>query len=694
MTTLNNTGNSPLQTPGFGSIPLNFELPPNARFAHGLVDYRHSPRLTKREMAMIRLIQSITEQAGWDRALLQPDKVQLMEWYREAAEGPEGFLISAAAWNWCVEELRDKAKKWQETGRLLVFDSSSAVCQADVSLLVGSAEDIRTQVGRLGSQKRHDSPLVDPFLFPLIYGRTPVLVAGGQVGLQNLWGSVGEIARELPVHPFDELRRRPIDLSRHAGSGGGQESCYSNSFQWLPCEVEFASNGDMPNMRITSYVNNLHPHHHQALYAHLERLISCSVPSWNDVLFYSNTRGCRPPRILTYGCHIHDYQQKHEIFRDLYPLRRWEALCSTYKEWENIRAAAFEYITGPEPPKWKQAKPLPLCAVNLLEELKPEHWDNPVEINRLARYKRARLAWFDHPEPGVSFTYEQWRQGQFTGRALLPQRIGQFPDPLHHEHIPICLQQKFQQEGLQVVVEISQIGLTQDDPTFAGDIDFHTEGLRNDRIVATSLYAVEAKNITQPRISFEHEDKIHAGELECKVPEALATVLDVDDWKLLKERPLRALHEFGSIPITEGQLLTWPNTFRSKQEPFCLEDPGQPGNLTLIKLRLVDPHYRICSTRNVPPQQHEWWAAAARRAANLDSRLPPELVELVMKQTGWWPISTAEARLVREKIRMDHERARRAIDECVGHHIVVFLPYDGYMAQDATVTTQGVYESP
>ncbi|CAI7583195.1 unnamed protein product [Penicillium glandicola] len=141
----------PLQVPGFGSIPPTFELPPEARFAHGLVEYRHSPRLTKREMAMLRLMRHITEHPGWDRAILDSDETKLVQWYQDATEETEGFLISTATWNWCLAELRNKAETWQATGRLLVFDSSSAVCQADLSTTV-SREEFQHRVARLGSQ--------------------------------------------------------------------------------------------------------------------------------------------------------------------------------------------------------------------------------------------------------------------------------------------------------------------------------------------------------------------------------------------------------------------------------------------------------------------------------------------------------------------------------------------------------------
>lgn len=77
------------------------------------------------------------------------------------------------------------------------------------------------------------------------------------------------------------------------------KSCWSTRFQWLPCEVKFSSDGTK-NVRVTSYINNLHPQHHRDLYALLEVLIAQAVPTWNDVLF-KGTHGRSPPRILTYG---------------------------------------------------------------------------------------------------------------------------------------------------------------------------------------------------------------------------------------------------------------------------------------------------------------------------------------------------------------------------------------------------------
>jgi hypothetical protein len=424
-------------------------------------------------------------------------------------------------------------------------------------------------------------------------------------------------------------------------------------------------------------VNNLHPYDHRAFYGHLENLISCSIPSWNEILFYGDTRGLRPPRILTYGCRIQNYREDHEVFKGWQgPFLDWRVQCDSKSEWDKKCDEIREYALGPEPPVWKQANPVSWQPANLLESITPEQWEIPKYVNRILWAKRARRAWFDHPEPGISFSYEQWKQGRFTGQALVPQRLGNYPDPLHHDHIPVRLEEKFSKEGLQVIVQVSRIDLTPQSPSYRGEANFHIEGLRNENIVATTMYVVEAENITQARVSFQQEDKIHASELECVVPEAISTILDVDyrepgDWGEAESR--RAVHTFGSVPLAEGRLMSWPNTLRSKEEPFTLLDPSQPGHLTVIKLRLVDPHCRICSTRNVPPQQHHWWSRTAREASNLDSRLPPELVHIVMEQTDYWPMSGKQAQDLREDFRRDHERAQEAAVDGEGYHLSLLL---------------------
>ncbi len=60
----------------------------------------------------------------------------------------------------------------------------------------------------------------------------------------------------------------------------------------------------------------------------------------------------------------------------------------------------------------------------------------------------------------------------------------------------------------------------------------------------------------------------------------------------------------------DGRLVVYPNVMQHRVEPCELADRTRPGRRRFLIIHLVDPHFRICSTRNVPPQQYDWWAAA------------------------------------------------------------------------------------
>jgi hypothetical protein len=84
------------------------------------------------------------------------------------------------------------------------------------------------------------------------------------------------------------------------------------------------------------------------------------------------------------------------------------------------------------------------------------------------------------------------------------------------------------------------------------------------------------------------------------------------------------------------KLLTIRNS-QHRVSSFHLEDPTKPGHRRFIALWLVDPHRRIISTANVPPQQMDWWldsvlgkTTESRTAAI--SKLPVELVALLQEK--------------------------------------------------------------
>lgn len=83
--------------------------------------------------------------------------------------------------------------------------------------------------------------------------------------------------------------------------------------------------------------------------------------------------------------------------------------------------------------------------------------------------------------------------------------------------------------------------------------------------------------------------------------------------------------------------------------PFKLEDPSKPGHRKLLALFLIDPHCRIISTANVPPQQKDWWSPKIRDSERLTT-LPNEIVDHIMEDVEEFPISLEEAKKLRLKL--------------------------------------------
>lgn len=270
-----NTGDGQLKVPGFG-YDYRFELdsmfPKNQdRFRHGANDFKQWPRLTAREVAMMGVMNALTDKKDWHEKVFDDEIVA--RWKEEAHAVP---LISDMAWDWCLTELRDKARRFEGTGRVLVFDAGSRISKSDRRVTEALRQELKEAVRPL--LERPDSErdwhpdsddkvlnLVHPSLFPLVYGRTKVLVNGGTVPLN--FSSAG---------PYGEAETAPYieqpPPNRNPGWNQPVREMWSRKFQWLPCEVEFTESTGI-DVQITSYINNLHPTHHAAVYAAIEKII-------------------------------------------------------------------------------------------------------------------------------------------------------------------------------------------------------------------------------------------------------------------------------------------------------------------------------------------------------------------------------------------------------------------------------------
>lgn len=132
-----NSGSGPLRVPGFSGFQIDADLYEDsvwhnehagmvyAYFLEGIEGWQ-GLRLTARELAMLGLIESITDKPDWDKKVFNGAIVD--KWREEAMALP---LISKAAWDWVLTEVRDKANSFQTTKRVLALDTNARSAKSD-----------------------------------------------------------------------------------------------------------------------------------------------------------------------------------------------------------------------------------------------------------------------------------------------------------------------------------------------------------------------------------------------------------------------------------------------------------------------------------------------------------------------------------------------------------------------------------
>lgn len=183
---------------------------------------------------------------------------------------------------------------------------------------------------------------------------------------------------------------------------------------------------------------------------------------------------------------------------------------------------------------------------------------------------------------------------------------------------------------MQVIVSIGSIDLDPVSKTLHQQ-PWQLQGLLNEHIVATSVYIYRAANVAAD-ISFRQETPI-AGALyrddHRRAPSWIreSSVDQTDAFRSTRgddrqgicgvfglseeamdprEAPdFLPLYQTGQIKLSQGRLVAFPNILETHINVELL-DKTLPGQLAYVTINLVGPHYRICSSANVPPQQPHW----------------------------------------------------------------------------------------
>lgn len=196
---------------------------------------------------------------------------------------------------------------------------------------------------------------------------------------------------------------------------------------------------------------------------------------------------------------------------------------------------------------------------------------------------------------------------------------------------------------LQVIWKIGQIRLTPEQPKYPGG-SWHTEGMRDEAIVATAIYYAESENVTASHLAFR--EQVEEPDYEQYDDQGVKLMFNLEDRRSLNQ-PL------GSCATLPKRMLAWPNTLQHCVQPFELTDREKPGHRSIVVAFLVDPYLRIPSTTSVPPQQREWLVMELRAMSRF-WRLPQDCFACIVKHLeGGMSFEQAVER--RERLMMERK---------------------------------------
>jgi hypothetical protein len=188
------------------------------------------------------------------------------------------------------------------------------------------------------------------------------------------------------------------------------------------------------------------------------------------------------------------------------------------------------------------------------------------------------------------------------------------------------------------------------------------DSIQNERICATAIYYYDSKNITESQLAFRQrasdlQDVSYPQEQHEFLQEVYGFGPEVDG-----HNDVQITQDLGSVGCREGRLITFPNTLQHRVAPFALADRSQPGHRKILALFLIDPHNRIISSANVPPQQDEWATEIQETIHKvLSERLPAELQRMVAEDIPSWSMTMDEAKEYR--LELMEERSARQADQ-------------------------------
>lgn len=187
--------------------------------------------------------------------------------------------------DWITAELRWRAPRYKKKGQVNVFDGvvkSDKAITPELRQALTDATRPLVQPGLQTGTRNKYQILIDPMSYPLLYGRTKVLM-DGEIPLDECLVS-GGLGSTISLHHANRSSRDP-HLRRQTMPNGifySSKTCsnYDMRHQCIPFDIKFTKQG----CQIESYINDLHPRTHAGTYKVIEKIISQTIPLWNESL--------------------------------------------------------------------------------------------------------------------------------------------------------------------------------------------------------------------------------------------------------------------------------------------------------------------------------------------------------------------------------------------------------------------------
>lgn len=308
--------------PGLGLPLTHFPQDYNAEICptgiHSNCFGSYSDLLPVREVAMMAIMDKLTDKENWHSKIM--DEEIVAKWRNEALEYPDNLLwklatgdkehthydhllpvkqiITNVTFDYvgdvfllkirhlltlekCVQELQSKARYYKKSGLIPTLDACASVVKSDSIISSEFRDDLRTafdvlKADQAASPDWHPNSdnmvqdLVHPSMYPLVYGRSRVMKeeAVGISDAIHTWAGKGEV-----------IAKGNLDGPAHTITP--PPHFWSDTYQWLPSNVAFKPDG---RVKLTSYINNLHPDKYPEIYHTIENLIEKSIPAWDQCL--------------------------------------------------------------------------------------------------------------------------------------------------------------------------------------------------------------------------------------------------------------------------------------------------------------------------------------------------------------------------------------------------------------------------